>query len=163
MNYYFSSLWNILDLFLYILYPVYFFFSFYLKSHVYYIKWIQCGITILTFVKFLFFLRIFRQFSFLIQMLVAVFRDMSTFLLFFGIVIGFFSIFLTILINDLEDYEGIGPIGYFAIGMRQALGDYVTDSFAKNSDLKFLTWIVYLAVMILGNVVFMNFIIAVVS
>jgi hypothetical protein len=96
-------------------------------------------------------------------MLVAVFRDMSTFLLFFGIVIGFFSIFLTILINDLEDYEGIGPIGYFAIGMRQALGDYVTDSFAKNSDLKFLTWIVYLAVMILGNVVFMNFIIAVVS
>jgi hypothetical protein len=88
---------------------------------------------------------------------------MSTFLLFFGIVIGFFSIFLTILINDLEDYEGIGPIGYFAIGMRQALGDYVTDSFAKNSDLKFLTWIVYLAVMILGNVVFMNFIIAVVS
>ena len=96
-------------------------------------------------------------------MLLAVFRDMSTFLFFFAIVISFFSIFLAVLLNDLEDYEGIGPVGYFAIAMRQSLGDYVTDSYAKNSDLKILTWIVYLMVMILGNVVFMNFIIAVVS
>ena len=51
-------------------------------------------------------------------MLAAVFRDMFTFLLFFGIVIGFFSIFLGILINELDDYEGIGPVGYFAIALR---------------------------------------------
>jgi hypothetical protein len=51
-------------------------------------------------------------------MLVAVFRDMSTFLVFFAIVIGFFSLFLTNLINDIDDYEGIGPVGYFAISMR---------------------------------------------
>ena len=51
-------------------------------------------------------------------MLAAVFRDMSTFLVFFGIVIGFFSILLGVLINDLDDYEGIGLVGYFAIAMR---------------------------------------------
>jgi hypothetical protein len=51
-------------------------------------------------------------------MLSAVFRDMLTFLYFFGIVIGFFSILLGVLINDLDDYEGIGPVGYFAISLR---------------------------------------------
>jgi hypothetical protein len=51
-------------------------------------------------------------------MLGAVFRDMSTFLFFFGIVNGFISILLGVLINDLDDYEGIGPVGYFAIALR---------------------------------------------
>jgi len=51
-------------------------------------------------------------------MLIAVLRDMSTFLIFFGIVIGFFSVLLGVLINDLDDYEGIGPVGYFVIAMR---------------------------------------------
>lgn len=96
-------------------------------------------------------------------MLVSVFRDMSSFILFFAIVIAFFSIFVGILINDLSDYEGIGPLGYFAIALRQAIGDFDTDSFTKNSDYKILAWIIYLIVMILGNVIFMNFIIAVVS
>ena len=36
--------------------------------------------------------------------------------------------------KDLTDYEGIGPIGYFAIALRQSIGDYDTASFAKNSD-----------------------------
>jgi hypothetical protein len=96
-------------------------------------------------------------------MLISVFRDMSSFLFFFGIVIAFFSVFLSILLNDLSDYEGIGPVAYFVIAMREAIGDYDTDSYAKNSDYKILTWMIYLMVMIMGNVVFMNFIIAVVS
>jgi hypothetical protein len=106
------------DLSMHLLYPAYIILSFVWKSHIYWIKWIQSAIIVLAFVKFLFLLRIFRQFSFLIQMLVAVFRDMSTFLVFFAIVLGFFSLFLTILINDLDYYEGIGPVGYFAISMR---------------------------------------------
>ncbi len=63
-------------------------------------------------------MRIFKEFSFLIQMLIAVLRDMSAFLIFFGIVIAFFSVVLGVLINDLDDYEGIGPVGYFVIAMR---------------------------------------------
>jgi hypothetical protein len=75
----------------------------------------------------------------------------------------FFSVFLGILVIDITDYEGIGFIGYFAIALRQSLGDYDTASFAKNSDFIILTWLVWLIVMMVGNVIFMNFIIAVVS
>jgi hypothetical protein len=96
-------------------------------------------------------------------MLATVFRDMLNFLYLFSFVVIFFSIFLVILINDLTDYEGIGPIGYFAIALRQSIGDYDTASFAKNSDYDILAWLVWLVVMLVGNVVFMNFIIAVVG
>ncbi len=95
----------------------------------YAIKSIQSAITVLAFIKFLFFLRIFKQFSFLIQMLVAVFRDLRTFLIFFGITIGFFSVFVGIILKDLSDYEGIGPVGYFVIALRESIGDYDTASY----------------------------------
>jgi hypothetical protein len=98
-------------------------------------------------------------------MLLAVFRDLKAFLILFGIVIAFFSIFLAVLLkDDLTNYEGIGPVGYFIIALRESLGDYDTnDSYINSSSFKIHIWIVYLLVMILGNVVFMNFIIAVVS
>jgi hypothetical protein len=96
-------------------------------------------------------------------MLAQVFRDMLNFLYLFSFVVIFFSVFLGILVKDLTDYEGIGSIGYFAIALRQSIGDYDTASFAKNSDYDILTWLVWLVVMLVGNVVFMNFIIAVVG
>ena len=96
-------------------------------------------------------------------MLVAVFRELRTFLYFFGIVIAFFSLFVGILVEDLSAYEGIGPVAYFVIALRESIGDYDTASYSQNTDYKIIGWIVYLMVMILGNVIFMNFIIAVVS
>ena len=96
-------------------------------------------------------------------MLLNVFYDLRYFLFFFGIVITSFSMYLGILVKSTEDYEGIGPIGFFAIALRTSLGDYDFDSFVKNSDYDILTWVVWFQVMIVGNVVFMNFIIAVVS
>ena len=125
----------------------------------------QVIIICLTFVKVLFFLRIFKELSFLIQMLLTVFRDLKPFILFFGTVIAFFSmIFAVLLKDDLSNYEGLGPVGYFIIALRESIGDYDTnDSYISNSDYKILIWIVYLIVIIIGNVIFMNFIIAVVS
>ena len=96
-------------------------------------------------------------------MLLNVFYDLRFFLFFFGVVIVSFSLYLSILVNELTDYEGIGIFGYFAIALRTSLGDYDFDSFVKNSDYDILTWIVWLLMMIVGNVIFMNFIIAVVS
>jgi hypothetical protein len=98
-------------------------------------------------------------------MLLTVFRDLKPFILFFGTVIAFFSIIFAILLkDDLINYEGLGPVGYFIIAMRESIGDYDTiDSITNSSDYKILIWIVYLMIMIVGNVVFMNFIIAVVS
>jgi hypothetical protein len=84
-------------------------------------------------------------------------------LYFFGFVVVFFSVFVGILIKDLSDYEGIGPVGYFVIALRESIGDYDTASYSQNTDYKIIGWIVYLMVMFLGNVIFMNFIIAVVS
>jgi hypothetical protein len=98
-------------------------------------------------------------------MLIAVFKDLRWFLFFFGMVIAFFSIFLAVLLkDDLTNYEGIGLVGYYIVAMRESIGDYDTnDSYITNSDYKILIWIIYFMVMILGNVIFMNFIIAVVS
>ena len=98
-------------------------------------------------------------------MLLAVFRDLKPFLLFFGIVISFFSMILAVLLRDeLANYEGLGPVIYFIIAMRESIGDYDTDeSIINNSDYKVLIWLLYFMVLIIGNVVFMNFIIAVVN
>jgi len=123
----------------------------------------QSVIDLLAFIKFLFFLRIFKRFSFLIQMLMTVFQDITSFLHFFGMVVIFFTVFVGILIKDLSDYEGIGPVGFFIVALRESIGDYDTDSFTKNTEYKIIGWIVYLMVVFLGNVIFMNFIIAVVS
>jgi hypothetical protein len=97
-------------------------------------------------------------------MLISVFKDLRWFLFLFGLVITFFSFFLVVLLKDLNNYEGIWPLGYFIIAFRESIGDYDTnDSIIENSHYKILIWIVYLIIMILGNVIFMNFIIAVVS
>ncbi len=150
---------------MHVAYIVYMFVSFLLKDNLYLVKAIQVVIIVLSFVKLLFYLRIFKQLSFLIQMLLVVFVDMKHFLFFFGIVVTFFSITLSVLLNDdLTNYEGVGPVGYFIVAMRQSIGDFDTiDSITGNSDYKILIWIVYLGIVMIGNVVFMNFIIAVVS
>jgi hypothetical protein len=96
-------------------------------------------------------------------MLLNVLYDLRWFMFFFGLVITSFSLYLGILVNELTDYEGIGPFGYFGIALRTSLGDYDFESFVKNSDYDILTWIIWFLIMIVGNVIFMNFIIAVVS
>ncbi len=98
-------------------------------------------------------------------MLLAVFRDLKPFMLLFGIVIVFFTIIFAVLLNDdLSSYEELGPVGFLIIAMRESIGDFDTnDSITNNTEFKIHIWIVYLMVMIVGNVVFMNFIIAVVS
>jgi hypothetical protein len=97
-------------------------------------------------------------------MLANVFKDIGYFLLFFAIVIGAFATAWTILVDTIPDsYDGITKIGYFAMGLRRALGDNETDELVKESNYKVLAWILWLIIVIVGNIVFMNFVIAVVS
>jgi hypothetical protein len=50
------------------------------------------------------------------------------------------------------------------IVLRQSIGDYDTSSIIEGSkDFKIMAWILWMLILIIGNVVFMNFIIAVVS
>jgi hypothetical protein len=50
------------------------------------------------------------------------------------------------------------------IVLRQSIGDYDTTSIIEGTkDFKILAWLLWLLILIIGNIVFMNFIIAVVS
>jgi hypothetical protein len=50
------------------------------------------------------------------------------------------------------------------IALRQAIGDYDTSSIIEGTkDFKILAWLLWFLILIIGNIVFMNFIIAVVS
>lgn len=60
------------------------------------------------------------------------------------------------------NYEGAGYFSYLMMAFRTSIGDYTFDNY-KATVMKEVTWIVWLSLMIIGNVVFMNFIIAVVN
>lgn len=66
-------------------------------------------------------MRIFEEFSFLVQMLSSVFKDLKYFLMFFSIFITTFAVFLSIVLDE-EDftgpYEDTGPFTYFLIAFR---------------------------------------------
>jgi hypothetical protein len=50
------------------------------------------------------------------------------------------------------------------IVLRQSIGDYDTSSIVEGTkDFQILAWLLWLLILIIGNIVFMNFIIAVVS
>ena len=50
------------------------------------------------------------------------------------------------------------------IVLRQSVGDYDTSSIIEGSkDFKILAWLLWLLILFIGNIVFMNFIIAVVG
>ena len=129
-------------------------------------KSLQCAIIFLTFIKLNSMLRIYDEFSYLVQLLLMVFKDLRYFLAFFGFFIITFTVFLAILLNGYTNeniYYGIGPVSYFAIALRTSIGDYDFQSFSANTQYYILTWLVWLFIMLVGNVIFMNFIIAVIN
>jgi hypothetical protein len=123
-------------------------------------------IVIFSFIKLTFLIRIWTQVSFLVRMLIVVFKELLIFLLFFLLVIGGLTVMAQIIIKESGDgYAGIKTAAFFVIVLRQAIGDYDTSSIIEGTrgDLKILAWLFWLLILIIGNIVFMNFIIAVVS
>ena len=115
--------------------------------------------------KLNFFLRIFEGFSFLVSMLRGVFLDLKFFLSFFAFVVITFSLILSVLIPDASNsYPGTMMFSYIVIAFRTSLGDFEIDDYRGDEiQMKELVWLVWLILMIVGNVIFMNFIVAVVS
>ena len=121
-------------------------------------------IVFMSFIKIQFLIRIIDGLSFLVQMLANVFKGIGFFLLFFAIVIGAFATAWTIIVDKVpRNYEGINRVGYFAMSLRRALGDNDTEELVGQSDYKALAWIFWLVIVIVGNIVFSNFVIAVVG
>src|SRR5438046_2166515 len=100
-------------------------------------------IVILIFVKFLFFMRIFSGFGFLVSMLKEVIIDLKTFLAFFLIVLFTFAMIFMILGENLETYEGLGSSGYLFMSFRTALGDFELDKFIlqEHISIRWAMWI----------------------
>ena len=71
-----------------------------------------------------FFLKIYDNFSFLVHMMLSVFVDLKSFLMYFSIFIFAFSLFIALLI-DLQDdvYSGLGFAKYFVLVLRTSVGD----------------------------------------
>jgi hypothetical protein len=119
---------------------------------------------ILFFLKLNYFLGIFDGFSVLVSMLLGVFRDLKYFFMLFFLVICTFSMLLLILIPEAYTrYQSI--FAWVIISVRSALGDHEFDDYNTQEDsyTKFFVAVIWLVIMIGGNVVFMNFMIAVVS
>jgi hypothetical protein len=162
---YLRSFWNINDQLLYFLYLAYFLLTFVYPSQLYVIKSIQMAITISGFFKLSQLIRIITELSFLVRMLTTVFQKLGLFFIYFLMVIAAFTLMIDIVAQDVGDaYTGISKAALFVMALRQSIGDGDTSTLIDNTEnYKILVWIVWFIILVVGNVVFMNFIIAVVG
>jgi hypothetical protein len=162
---YFKSFWNINDQLLYFLYLAYFVLSFVYPTQLYVIKSIQMAITISGFFKLSQLIRIITELSFLVRMLTTVFQKLGLFFVYFLMVIAAFTLMIEIVAQDVGNaYTGISKAALFVMALRQSIGDGDTSTLIDNTEkYKILVWIVWFIILVVGNVVFMNFIIAVVG
>ncbi|CDW82402.1 serine threonine protein kinase [Stylonychia lemnae] len=164
---YLSEYWNYVDIFLILLYA---------GSATIDLMHVHMGIErllysiclIFVFIKFFSYLRIFQGFSFLVQMLRAVFVDLKFFIALYGIVIVLYGLIFTLLeIKTDEDnieYEGISYFGYYIMSFRASTGDFQVDNF-HNLDKYHVqfAWIIWVTSVLFLNIILLNFIIAVIS
>lgn len=164
MNY-FKRYWNLNDQALFFLYLSYFVLSLVDPSQLYAIKSLQMTITISGFFKLSQLIRIITELSFLVKMLTTVFQKLRLFFFYFLMVIAAFTLMIDIVAQDVgEAYKGISKAALFVMALRQSIGDGDTSTLIdKTEKYKILVWIVWFIIIIVGNVVFMNFIIAVVA
>jgi len=141
------------------------------------------AVILLSMVKTLFYLRIFPKLSPIIKMLTSVIKDLQPFMLFFFVLIVKFSLIIGIMglgnknlqdswfaeaFSNTDIYPGSE---YIRVGMffgniismfRNAMGDF--DSIIKSVYLddneNVVFWLIFLLFLIVGNIVFLNFVIA---
>ena len=162
---YFKSFWNINDQLLYFLYLAYFVICLVEPTQLYVLKSIQMAITISGFFKLSQLIRIITELSFLVRMLTTVFQKLGLFFIYFLMVIAAFTLMIEIVAQDVGNvYIGISKAALFVMALRQSVGDGDTSTLIdKSENYKILVWIVWFIILVVGNVVFMNFIIAVVG
>jgi hypothetical protein len=124
------------------------------------------AITISGFFKLSQLIRIITELSFLVKMLVTVFQKLGPFFIYFLMVISAFTVMIDIVAQDVgEAYSGISKAALFVLALRQSIGDGDTSTLIDNTEKPYmiLAWILWFMILVVGNVVFMNFIIAVVN
>jgi hypothetical protein len=95
-------------------------------------------------------------------MVQAVFYDLRLFLAYYLMVITTFGfIFMVVFDDPNSDSQGLGPFSYIIMSLRIVWGEGSFD--IEKSHFKFMAWMTYMLLMLCGNIVFMNFLIAVVQ
>lgn len=131
-------------------------------------------ITIFTcLIKTFFYMRVVKEFSFIVTMLVNVIKDLIVFMVFFSILVLMFSlVFDVVSVNHAKEYSHITPfLGNIFTTLRLALGDFdfrvleplENEEFALNQRQHIIFWSMWLIMVIFSSMIFLNFIIAEVS
>lgn len=123
-----------------------------------------------TFIKFLSLARIFNNFSFIVKMLIIVISEIVPFILLFLLFIIAFAFCMMILDIHFEEddpdnpYSGLGHLAYPLFIFRTSLGDIDVDVFKQLTPWsKYAAWIFWLIIVFCNLIVFLNFLIAVIS
>ncbi|CDW72372.1 wd-40 repeat protein [Stylonychia lemnae] len=127
---------------------------------------IKILVIVLSFMKLFYFLRIYDGFSFLVQMMGGVFKDLKYFISFFLIFILQFGMIFLVLFKaaSIDEYNGVNKMAYFLMAFRISSGDFQLDEYQNQDDtVVIFAWIIWLIAVMTLNIVFMNFIIAVIS
>ena len=123
---------------------------------------INLFLVFMTFIKLNSYLKIFDAFSFLVFMIQAVFIDLRIFLAYYLMVMTLFGFVFMILFGEpSQDSEGLGPFSFILMSFRIVWG--AGDFEIENTNYKIMGWISYMLIMVAGNIVFLNFLIAVVN
>jgi hypothetical protein len=95
-------------------------------------------------------------------MVQGVFYDLRLFLAYYAMVMVTFSFLLMIIFDEpMRDSSGLGSMSYIVMSLRIVWGE---GSFnIEESKFKVMAWVAYILLMFVGNIVFMNFLIAVVQ
>lgn len=136
-------------------------------------------VLLLALIKSLFFLRIFDSLSYLVTLLRSVIYDLRIFMLFYGILMFMFSLIIGVLglsnfTRDPELVKGMGKsrpgIEYQHIGflignmihvVRISIGDNdFSGSIFLDANINIIFWIVWLLIVFIMCIIFLNFIIA---
>ena len=91
-------------------------------------------------------------------------NDLKYFLLFFSFFTATSAVMLQIVLDgslDSSTYKGTGSFGYFLMAFRSSVGDNDMADYLNTSGSTELAWIIWMLIIIVGNVILLNFIIAV--
>lgn len=134
------------------------------------------ALVIVGFFKLLSLARINNEFSFIVKMIVRVGEELIPFLVLFLLFIIVFAMAMFILgvdfavnretgeAKEANSYAGIGPLAHVFFIMRTSLGDFDLDQFKDLPTVsRAASWLFWVVIVISNTVIFLNFLIAVIS
>ena len=92
-------------------------------------------------------------------MILTVFSDLKIFLFYYLLVMTLFGFIFMILFGEpSEDSVGLGPLSFVLMSFRIVWGENSFD--IEKTNHKYIAWASYILIMLTGNIVFLNFLIA---